>query len=389
MRVMVLLMFVAALSACGQKGGGGGDTKFLIPWHDANGKYELEEVTIETLASPNELRGAAAEVYSHAAFNDSGFNGSIARPHITKSGNLYIPLDTESATAIAVYAQFDRLYKYEQQQKSLSQLNWPRRVGIETTVRGDEIVAHNNAHYFTSLDVIGVVPFTKEGAVPVALNHGILAHEHFHAHFQTQVMNALNRAKPQPIVSALESLFYPLVFEAAPAPKPTTKSPRDLNNLILRAWNEGLADLFAGIFQNQPDFFQASLPYLSDARDLDQEPGKMWMADDVKRRTSEVSTKERLAGLAYEQGTVLARMLYHIANNGTESPQALSSRILAKLPAIAEAFAGTIEAQVMNVEDIVPVLLDGYTVNPAVCAELDSTMMDKATLKRSFAKCGF
>src|SRR5689334_16711293 len=138
MRGWILIIFSFTLSGCGLSGGGGGDTKFLLPWRDVNGKYELEEVTIETLANPNELRGEAAEVYSHATFSRTGFEGSIARPRLTKSGNVYIPMDSESATAVAIYAQFDKLFRYEREQGSRGQLNWPRRVGIEIGMTGSD-----------------------------------------------------------------------------------------------------------------------------------------------------------------------------------------------------------------------------------------------------------
>ncbi|MGZ3721952.1 MAG: hypothetical protein ACXVA9_03415, partial [Bdellovibrionales bacterium] len=176
------ILFSLILTGCSQTGKSGGDTKFLLPWRDVNGKYELEEVTIETLASPTELRGEAAEVYSQGTFSSDGFKDSIARPRVTKSGDVYIPQDAESAIAIAVYAQFDRLFKYEKQQGSRGQLSWPRKVSIELNMRGSETSIHNNAHYFTALDAIGLMPYTSSG-VPVALNHGIVAHEHFHAHF--------------------------------------------------------------------------------------------------------------------------------------------------------------------------------------------------------------
>src|ERR1700724_2029681 len=103
MRIYILLFLIVA--GCTQTKPGG-DTRFLLPWRANDGKYSLREVTIETLSSPYELRGEAAEVYFQNALTDSGYEGSIARPHVTKSGDVYIPQDSESALAIAVYAQF-------------------------------------------------------------------------------------------------------------------------------------------------------------------------------------------------------------------------------------------------------------------------------------------
>src|ERR1700722_16664500 len=96
----ILLSLV--LAGCSHSGGGG-DTKFLLPWQDDNGQYGMREVTIATLASPTELRGEAAEIYFQNDFGAAGFKGSIAQPHVTKSGDVYVPLDSDSAMAIAVY----------------------------------------------------------------------------------------------------------------------------------------------------------------------------------------------------------------------------------------------------------------------------------------------
>jgi hypothetical protein len=84
----------------------------------------------------------------------------------------------------------------------------------------------------------------------------------------------------------------------------------------------------------------------------------------------------------------MARLLYHIANTGTEAPHAFSARILARLKNIPAKVAPTIGIQVMDFEDILPVLLDDYAVNPAICASLNGILM-KSTMQRSFAKCGF
>lgn len=385
MRFYILLFLIVA--GCTQTRGGG-DTKFLLPWRDNDGKYSLREVTIETLASPYELRGEAAEVYFQSAFSDHGFEGQIARPHLTKSGDVYIPQDSESAMAVAVYAQFDSLFRYEQKQHTAFQIAWPRKVGLELNMTSPEGTAHNNAHYFTALDIIGLLPYTSDG-VPVALNHGIVAHEHFHAHFQREVINALHLPIGQ-VVSNFESLFYPLfnlVPRKTPADVPDVSSPRSMNNFVMRAWNEGLADLFAGIYTGQADFFTASLPQLASARQLDADIGPLWKGKDLARVFAQSKTTvDQMLGLAYGQGTVMARLLYRLAYSGVESPDAFSKRILLRLPMIPLQVRNSYDTSVMDLEQIISILLDGYPVNSFVCANLQ-VILSKPLMDRSFAKC--
>src|SRR5262249_27237398 len=155
---------------------------------------------------------------------------------------------------------------FEQKLGVANQLSWPRRVGVEFRMSAPEGIAQNNAHYFTQLDVIGLLPYSLPG-VPFALNHGIVSHEHFHAHFQHEVMHAL----AQFAVSPLDSLFC---FEALgvkptrPRPDSDPHSVPSLNSVVLRAWNEGLADLFATVYTGRSDFFVASFPEENQDRDL-------------------------------------------------------------------------------------------------------------------------
>jgi len=383
------LFFVVLLTGCTHSGGGGGDTKFLLPWRNVNGTYQLQEVTIETLASPEELRGEAAEIYDQNELSDAGFAGSIARPHLTKSGDVWVPMDAESAIAVAAYAQFDQLFKYERAQGTRSQISWPRRVGIELNMTGPDIAAHNNAHYFTQLDAIGLMPSTR-GGVPVSLNHGIVAHEHFHAHFQSQVMNVVAR-EHEPVIAAIERMFYPFFsFAAAPnfEKRPSSDNPRSMNMIVLRAWNEGLADVFAGIYTGDPNFFAPSLPQVGWSRSLTLPETRLATGEMLQSTLmSQPLTDDQITGTAYAQGSLLARMMFKLAMNGTESPDSFSARMLGRIAAIPEAVAGKMDHTVMDFEDVVPVLLDGFPLSVDSCGALSGTVSPEM-MKGSFKACG-
>ena len=380
------------LASCAREGGGG-DTKFLIPWRTSDGHYKLQEVTISTLASPFELRGEAAEVFYQTGFSEEGFQGSIARPRLIKSGDVYIPMDAESSIAVSVYAQFDHLFKYEAKLGTRGQVSWPRKVGVELNMVGPDGSSVNNAHYFTSLDVIGIVPYDLAG-VPVSMNHGIVAHEHFHAHFQAQVMNQLNRIpyERNPTPNVMNPNILNPIFNMADAliskDDMDQRTPRGLNNLILRAWNEGLADLFAALYVGEADFFGHSVPGIGEARELSADSGMLLDSLSLLRISQTVNMERgHKMAIAYEQGTVLARMLYKLAKSGVNNtPEKFLSRFMSNLPKLPTALSENLNREVFDFEMIVPVLLEDYTPDAESCRALRAALSPKM-MKRSFAQC--
>ncbi len=123
--------------------------------------------------------------------------------------------------------------------------------------------ARITTHTISPLDVIGLLPYTLDG-VPFAVNHGIVAHEHFHAHFQKQVINPLQIAEGIHVVSALENLFYGALDVASAGALNSAdgaiEEPKYFNDIVMRGWNEGLADLYAALYTGQANFFTAAFP---------------------------------------------------------------------------------------------------------------------------------
>ncbi len=363
------ILISLALVGCTQNAKPGDESTYLLPWPNAQGVYEPREITLSTLASPYEAKGAAAEVHFQGVLGDKGFTGAVARTHLTKAGHVYVPLDAESGLVLSVYAQFERLYQYELALGTANQLSWPRQVGVEFVLNVSEGDAHNNAHYFQNADAIGLLPYSLD-RVPFALNHGIVAHEHFHAHFQHEVLNPLESFETKRTPDNLDP-----------------HSARQLNNIVLRAWNEGLADLFAAIYVGRADFFSNSVPQLARARSLSEDLIPFWTAEDLRQRsTAEVLSEDQLMGLAYSQGTALARLLFRRAIRDPESPQKFIARILQRLKNIPAQISMGLALEVMEFDVIVPILLDGLDPDREACADLRATI-SKTTLLRSFAKC--
>jgi len=171
MRRCWFLAIILLLTGCAHHKGGS-EIKFLLPWSTDDGHYSLQEVTLSTLSSPNELRGEAAEIYYQSGMSGTGFSGPIAHPHVMRSGDIYVPMDAQSSLAVTVYAEFERLFQFEKKIGTSGQITWARRVGVELNMVGPDGSAHNNAHYMGNLDVIGLLPYTLVH-VPVAINKAL------------------------------------------------------------------------------------------------------------------------------------------------------------------------------------------------------------------------
>lgn len=378
-----ILLLVVLICGCTEKRGG--EATYLLPWPDAQGNYGLQEVTISTLSSPFELQGSVAQIYTESPLTTHGYQGSVGHPHLTKAGRVYVPQDAISSISLAVYAQYERLYQFEQRLGVSDQISWPRQVGVELHLIGKENDIHNNAHYFTTLDATGLVPYTMN-SVPVPLNHGIVAHEHFHAHFQQMVLNRMSHGIEK-TVSALENMFYPsfpLGRDMVSFQPFTTADTSQLNNVVMRGWNEGLADFFAYVYTGDPDFFISSRSDVAPYRALDLPAGMLMPAKDLTMRSK--FPEDLLVETAYEQGTLLARLLYHLSIEGEESPELLLRRILLRLSAIPAQADAMFTTKTMDFESVIPLLLKDYPVNMEACAELGA-VLSKEVYQGSFASC--
>ncbi len=371
-------------------------TTFLLPWMQPNGTYELTEVTLMTLKTPHEMSGTAAQVWVAPQLTTSGFGGPIARPRLTKSGNVYIPIDAQSSLAVVMYAQLERLLLFEQKLGTAQHLKWPRRAAVELPVPGQTGSATNNAHYFPTLDVIGILPFSISTGVPLSLNHGIVAHEHFHAHFQAAVLAPLQKSIPtrNPSLDWLLDhqhlgttvMATDFIFNSAGG------MPYDisiLNEVVLRAWNEGLADLFASNYTGQADFFTPSLPEQKGKRALTEALSPLASAADLRARALEVPTYRfgELLGFAYQQGTALAKLLYRIKKHEAIDSIAFQRFITERLRTrVLPLAAANYRDNIMDFDAIVPVLLEELQLTRQSCDALEAVVTKNVYVK-NFAGC--
>jgi hypothetical protein len=279
-------------------------------------------------------------------------------------------MDAPSSLAIAVYANYERLYLFEQKIGTAKQISWPRRAGVDIRMTG--LANKNNAHYYGEIDSTAFLPYEMSGQfdrIPLSVNTGVIAHEHFHAHFQSVVTGPLGRKGD---------------YQSA---HPNLGDAGIVNDFTMRGWNEGLADFFASVFTGSADFFSSSLPAISLARRLD---GPLREMPDSSQFASSLIANQNngpaLMDFSYQEGTVLARLLYRIAYSGLESPEAFLGQIMARLPNVPNALSFDYNAVALEPDAIVPILLDGLKLNEESCRAVAVTVSAE-TLQKDFSEC--
>ena len=157
-------------------------------------------------------------------------------------------------------------------------------------------LSHDNAFYLGTANTFIFVPYTKQG-LPVMVNAGVVAHEHFHSLFQGLVLDKVHT--PQ----RLTGLFNPHEWAGRlgqiNAKGEIEVTARDqYQAVMIRGLNEGLADVWAWIYTNDSVFVGRSLPEFKKMRDLDIKDGKLF---------SESSLKEFNALNGFASGATLTR----------------------------------------------------------------------------------
>ena len=276
------------------------------------------EARIQTLGNVHEVSGPAAIVYPNPELVVGGYKGDPAKPHVVASNDVWIPSDVQSTAALSIYYAYERLMLFENSVFPDSRISWPRKVGFDVTSIGG---GSNNAFYAAEdndgdiLDVTAILPYSGNG-LAIAYNTGIIAHEHFHAHFYRIFGELLGRSSegksidlnPHHLEKA-KGCGISSKLSKYDVEKKTAHFQQAVNSMIFRGWNEGLADFYGALFTGANNFFDESL-----ASDGQRDVGKP--TDGIyTRKVFEYALERDISygegcnslGLAYSMGTQVAR----------------------------------------------------------------------------------
>jgi hypothetical protein len=325
------------LCSCGGREGDPSGRLYQIPWPDVNGNYSLTKRFIPELINPKSFSGPSLEVLVNPIFQVGSIVSSESDRgrFIIDGDGVWVPADAVSLQATTMFAHFSELRKFDDITGVAATVGWPASVGIMTERSESDSssgpdsrtgVPRNNAFFSSAINTIVVTPFSGV-RMPISLNGGILAHEHFHKIFWkltlSQVFNrssgggavsgqgmvqscdwshhAQSASTAAPAAGSLSSsspgLPMPSPLALAENSPPSFVLPSqfevelsrnpdvlDFNLFFIRALNEGLADVWAWIYSGDGRFIEKSI-YDSEIklRSLDLPASAMWSPEKIKR----------------------------------------------------------------------------------------------------------
>lgn len=328
---------------------------FQIPWPDKNGKYSLQAVSISGFDQPHTLQGRYAQIFVNPYARDGQIVSHMPIGRFVRSKDgVYIPADYTSLQATTIHAHFERFYQMDRELGV--ELEWPVKVGIRSNVKDRRGMVRNNAIFDGRLDALLIVPYLPKKGLPIGVNAGILAHEHFHMIFQEAVIRRIRFKRKERLDlggracawGARQREHESRLFDFREDP---SLYPSLYNEFSVRSLNEGLADFWGWVYTGDVDFIGHSLPLESPNRRLDQKVeeaiSREWVKGKVFNEITQRPYNESiLSENVYLVGSRYARFLYELATESTEdkgrsfeSRKQVAKAVIHALPAMAKATA--------------------------------------------------
>ena len=273
-----------------------GPYKVKIADYSPDQGYHLKVVELSTLKSISQAKGSAAEFIIQPRYRNGQIRGLPMNLQTIKSSDgVYIAKNSDSLQALTLYTHFERLKKLDQK-LGLAKLNpGPRKVIVQALFQRGASTEPNNAFYSSDLDAILFSKFTSE-SLPLMANGGVVAHEHFHSLFQ----KIMNEGTPLPLSMS------PHLEEEDLEVDSSLSARQQYDLVLLRAFNEGLADIWGWAYSGDLDFVGRSVPRYKAERSLGKDLIEFSSGEVIRGEMDRLS-KDSYNLLSYRLGTEIAR----------------------------------------------------------------------------------
>ncbi len=333
-----------------------GDIKTRLPWASEGGEYSLQEVLLKGISSLYELSGSFVTFYIYPSIKESKLSGHNPKTRFVKSRDIYVPADTLSQQMAVIYAHMQNLAELDEKMGAGGVNTWPRDVGVAARfIGGNGERETNNAFYDGQTDSMLIVPYTQEH-LPIPVNAGILAHEHFHSLYFKLIEKKIFKSRQVLHGEDLRDKILGAKVVESDVLMPVEKAQEDdsYHRSLSRAMNEGLADFWAWVYTGDRDFLAQSLPSEKAARTLklEEAPREFTTAELFQFRLDNSFYKsdvgEHCLGVRvlYCLGSEFARTLTYFSYivqderriSSIEARQIVGKAVVKALPLLQEAF---------------------------------------------------
>lgn len=185
--------------------------------------------------------------------------------YIRNKHHVIVATDTDSLQLLTVYSQFEKLRLLDRSFNVETANKWPVTVAVNARTKKSDssAVEENNAFYHGGYDAYLFAPYTQAD-LPLTVNAGVLAHEHFHSLFQHLVIDPIKDKYPDADKGTAHNDNTRLQqFGLLDASVDIDNSETDLrvkyHAVLLRGLNEGLADVWGWVFTGDEGFVGRSL----------------------------------------------------------------------------------------------------------------------------------
>ncbi len=446
----LILAWLAALTTGGcSKAEPEGAPRYRLPWPVTKGVYEPREIEIRTLNRPEALEGSVARILIDPFILGGLLQSSVpvARFVRTKEG-VKVPSDFTTLQAVTLYAHLERLQDLDASMGIQGAIKWPVQVGLQANILDQRGAVENNALFDSRLDALLVVPYVASH-LPISMNAGIIAHEHFHRIFQSLILNRIADqsalvGKPSLLSGnrsnavcnwshgshgsngsngSLASTTALHSERASVATKPArttragvfvkiTHSNEDLSSAervprlvyysyLLRAFNEGLADFWGWVYSGDSSFIGVSLGQQeSGPRRMDLGAGRLPSEKTIRLTLIDPKQEDGLrdeAGrvqLAYMLGSQFARFLRELAldasggeDRALDQRVAVARALVDAMPEIADKLISEINVSYISPDSLVLPILEKLPSITLKTCEIFESFSSEGLDSTDFSKC--
>lgn len=297
-RALLILLVLTAAGACAPDKEG--PITAVVIGIEAGEGFALRERTINTIESVADGRGGTAELIKEAKLTQDPneevdllaiefTGGEPVKILFYEDGDVVVPADYDSLVLLSFYSHLEDAVDYFRQTLGIP-VDTPGFLPITTEVAPElgfleDLVLSDNAAYLPTEHVFFVLPaFFFEDYIPLGANDGVVTHEAGHALFHL-VLNGTNRL-----------------------PQEYADEWSEVTLRYMSSMNEGLADVFAVMRIQDPNFIEPSIPGIEEERDASMH--RVYTAEIRDNIT------QQLEGFSpYDLGAVLASAMWRIADD--------------------------------------------------------------------------
>ncbi len=236
-----------------------------LPMPNEQGEYFLQPFQLIGLSSLSQIGGQFVEFFVKPMVKNNKLSGQKPQTRFIKAGSVFVAGDEASLELATIYAHMQNMAAFDKLVGAADVNQWPRSIGVGVRLAGTNT---NNAFYDGDIDAMLFIPNSGPN-LALAVNAGVLAHEHFHSLFHKLVVTPLNQEGKNPTMASFTTHDKTAFYQRAGifGEGESKEIAADIDNqrssyhlLMMRGMNEGLADFWGWLYTGDPDFIKTSLP---------------------------------------------------------------------------------------------------------------------------------